>query len=92
MDVEGAAAEMAVAKYFGVYWYPSVNSGKAADVKNFQVRSTNHKNGKLIVRENDEKNEQYILVTCNVQKFNIIGWIWLNDAKQDRYTKMSYLT
>ena len=86
-DADGAAAEMAVAKYFGVYWVPSVNAGKASDVLNFQVRSTSWQNGKLIIRTKDKKNEKYILVTVNVDICNIVGWTWADDAKKEKFWK-----
>lgn len=86
-DADGAAAEMAVAKHFGVYWVPSVNAGKASDVLDFQVRSTSWPSGKLIVRPKDEKNEKYILVIVIAETCSIVGWIWADEAKQDRFWK-----
>lgn len=88
IDVDGAAAEMAVAKYLGVYWVPTVNAGKAADVNGFQVRSTTRENGSLIIRENDVKNEKYILVISQAQTFTVVGWIWCHDGKQERFWKL----
>jgi hypothetical protein len=85
MDIDGAAAEMAVAKYLNMYWVPTVNAGKEADVAGFQVRSTNHLNGNLLIRENDVKREQYILVISQPPTFKIIGWIWSDDAKSEKY-------
>jgi hypothetical protein len=85
MDIDGAASEMAAAKYLNIYWVPTVNAGKAADVAGFQVRSTNHEHGKLVIRENDVKNEKYILVISQPPTFKIIGWIWANDAKNEKY-------
>lgn len=87
MDIYGAAAEMAVGKHFNIYWKPTVNAGKAPDVGRFQVRATTHQNGHLLIRENDEKNEQFIFVTADQQTFKIIGWIWSDDAKKDKFWK-----
>ena len=87
IDIDGAAAEMAVAKHLNVYWVPSVNTGKSADVGNFQVRSTEHEHGKLIIRENDAKNEKFILVIYKPPTFKIVGWIYSDDAKTNKYWK-----
>lgn len=85
IDVDGAAAEMAVAKHFNIYWVPTVNAGKAADVMHYQVRQTQHDNGRLLVREKDKKEEKYILVTGVMNTFRIRGWMWLSEAKQEKY-------
>lgn len=87
IDIDGAAAEMAVAKYLNVYWLPTVNAGKAADVSGFQVRSTTREYGSLIIRENDVKNEKYILVISQAKTFIIVGWIWCDEGKQEKFWK-----
>jgi len=86
-DIDGAASEMAVAKMLNVYWVPSVNAGKAADVESFQIRSTNHEYGKLLIREHDVKNEKYILVVSRHPLFKVVGWMWADEAKVDKYWK-----
>jgi len=84
-DVDGASAEMAVAKHLGVYWNQSVNAGKAPDVLEYQIRSTSHRNGCLIIRERDKVDATYILVITNPPIFKIIGSIHSTIAKQDKY-------
>lgn len=84
-DINGALAEMVVAKAHGVYWLPTVNVGKKADVGMVQVRSNTRKNGHLIIRERDVKNEIYLLVICRNPSFTIAGWMWSDHAKQDRF-------
>lgn len=85
IDTDGAAAEMAFAKYLGVYYEPSVNTFKAPDVSNIQVRGTRLDQGKLIVRKRDPDNEIYVLVINKVPEFRIAGWIKGGDAQQDKY-------
>lgn len=80
-DINGALSEMAVAKAFGVYWNPTVNVGKLADVGKIQVRSNTRKNGHLIIRKRDSDDEVFMLVLCNNPDFTLAGWIWSKDAK-----------
>lgn len=85
-DIDGAAAEMAVAKALGLYWDCSNRSFKRADLAGalLHVRSTNHPDGHLIVRKNDE-NGLYVLVITDSPHYRIVGWISLDGAKEDRF-------
>ena len=85
IDVDGAAAEMAFAKWLNVYYAPSVNTFKAPDVGTMQVRSTKHEHGKLIIRGNDVKDEIVVLVVNRMPTYIMAGWIRTADAKQDKY-------
>jgi hypothetical protein len=88
MEIDGAAAEIAVAKYLGVYWEPSVNTFKAPDVGTYQVRSTPLQHGCLIVRSNDKDTETYVLVICETAtRYRIVGMMTGADAKQIHYFK-----
>jgi hypothetical protein len=85
MDIDGALAEQAFAKYRGVYWNCSNGTFKAPDVEKYQTRSTSHRNGHLIVRPNDEGNEVFVLIITKAPKFYIRGWMTTAEAKQDKY-------
>jgi len=85
LDIDGAASEMAFAKYMNVYYEPTVNTFKSPDVGKIQVRSTKHKTGKLIIRQRDKKNEIFVLVINENPVFTIAGWINLEDAKKDEF-------
>lgn len=85
-DIEGAAAEMAVAKYLGVYWGGSMETFKAADIsEKIQVRQTKYESGRLIVRSEDRDDHVYVLVTGTIPNLTIHGWIEGSEAKQDIY-------
>lgn len=84
-DINGALAESAAAKAFGVYWNPSVNVGKLADVGNLQVRSNTRKNGHLIIRGSDKDEEIFLLVICRNPEFYLVGWMRASDAKVDKF-------
>jgi hypothetical protein len=85
IDVDGAAAEMAFAKWMNVYYEPTLNTFKDPDVGRVQIRSTKHEHGKLIVRDRDVKNEIIVLVINAMPEYRMAGWIYTDDAKQDKY-------
>lgn len=84
-DIEGAAAELAVARALGAYWDAGNKTFKGADVGNVQVRSTTVDNGKLIVRPNDDPAAVFILVTGRVPDLTLRGWMSGKEAKQKKY-------
>ena len=85
IDVEGALAEVAVAKALGIYFSGSVDTYKSPDLVGIQVRWTPLDQGRLIVRDNDCDNENYILVTGTCPNYKISGWIEGFNAKDSQY-------
>lgn len=87
-DVEGAAAEMAVAKLLGRYWSGSVNAFHDPDVGIIGVRHTTRPDGKLIVRDRDKDDVLYVLVTGSNGSYTIHGGIMGADARAlDEYRR-----
>jgi len=88
-DIEAAAAEFAVSLAMNISWQAGVNTFKDADNGNLtQARATKHQDGCLIVRPNDPDNHRYILVIQEGEtRFNIVGWMWGSDAKQEQWKK-----
>lgn len=74
-DVEGACAEVAVAKLLNKFWCGGVGTFKNPDVGNYQVRWTHREDGCLIVRPTDADHEYFILVTGTIPNYKVIGWI-----------------
>lgn len=84
--VLGALGECAFAKATNRYWSGSVNTFKAADVgANIQIRTRSRHSYDLIVREDDNSDDLYVLVTGGPHEYEIHGWISARDAKHDRY-------
>ena len=81
-DIDGACAEMAVAKAMGCYWSGHIGSFKDPDVASIQVRSTNHADGHLIIRDNDQDKFAYILVITDCPHYKIVGGISGKKAKE----------
>lgn len=91
-DIEGAIAEACFAKHHDHYWSCSVNTFKLPDVSEWQVRSTGHRNGHLIIRPNDELPEEHFALvitdTTSTSAYfggDIIGWMKACEAQVDRY-------
>lgn len=76
-EIESCCAEIAVAKWMGLYWAGGVFSGKRAehDVGNKQVRHTVYPNGCLIIYPEDNPDDRYILVTGKAPTYRIVGWM-----------------
>ena len=89
-ESESAAAEIAVANYFGDYGFvPAIdNAHDTADVgENIEVKWTKHANGHLIIqnRPNPRPNDVAILVTGFSPVYVLLGWMPISMAKQPRY-------
>ena len=84
-DIEGAAAEVVVAKALNIYFDGFPGRFKDPDVGEYQVRQTNLNHGKLIVRNDDASDEIFILVTGKCPEFTIRGYMLGGDAKKDEY-------
>lgn len=85
IHIEGAMAEIAVAKALNRYWDAGVNTFKAGDVGNIQVRHTKLAGGRLIVREGDTSEDVFVLVTGTSPAYSVLGWIRGMDAKKEEY-------
>lgn len=99
IDKQGALAEMAVAKALGRAW-----DGKffeisdwlkwrevGNDVSGLEIRSTKHKNGRLIIHPRDKDYAPFILVVQNKDDFELVGWIYgLEGKKQEYFADVGY--
>lgn len=91
VDIEGAAAEMAVAKSFNLFWTPVVREPKELDgdvgfgLQALQVRSTPRDNGRLILHDRDADDAVFVLVTGRLPEFHIRGWTTGREGKQARF-------
>ena len=90
-DIEGCAAERAVAKAYNLYWEPVVENPEelrgdvGMGMRALQVRSTTRKDGRLIVHERDNDEHAFVLVVGCIPEFEIKGWIMGVDAKQEHF-------
>lgn len=85
--IEGAAGEMAFAKFANKFWSGNIGNLDANDVGRVEVRTASDHNRRLIIHKRDPDDRAFVLVTGLAPTFRIRGWIWGEDAKQDRYWK-----
>lgn len=90
--IDGALAEMAVAKLLDRYWCnPIVDRSlrELSDVStDVQVRSTANPVGSLILHPHDLDDARFYLVITSPTpspRFLIVGWIAARDGKQQRF-------
>lgn len=84
VHIEGACAECAFAKGMDIHWHAPVDTFKTGyDVGGFQIRSSEHLDGCLIVRPDDTDDEAtFYLVTGSAPYYTIRGWIVAREAKR----------
>lgn len=84
----GVCAEMAYHKWRNQYYFSNSGTFKGPDAgTNVQIRATEHNNGSLIIRNNDNPDHWYVLIICEVFTFRIAGYIKGRDAQQGRFWK-----
>lgn len=83
IHIEGAAAEMAVAKFLGLYWEGGVNTFKQGDVGDLQVRWTDKESGRLLIRPRDPL-AIYVLAVGRIPEFRVVGWFEYLSARDLR--------
>lgn len=84
LHIEGCLAEMAMAKYLGVYW---AGKGKLRhpDVGDMDVRTRSKSHYRLILHKEDPDDRVFWLM-CGVNgKYDVVGWIRGRDGKQEQY-------
>ena len=85
--IEGAGAEVAVAKHLGLYWSGSVDTYKSEpDVgDDIEVRWRSQRHWDLLVRPDDPEDRFYVLVVGFCPVYTIIGGMWGWEAKRDEW-------
>jgi hypothetical protein len=73
--VQGAVGEIVVAKALGMYFNPTVNSFKAADLSHdIQVRLRIRHDADMGHNDNDNPDHLYVLVTGRGPEYCVHGW------------------
>jgi hypothetical protein len=83
--VEGAMAELAVAKYLGLEWAPEIGNISESDVSGIEVRSTHHQNGRLIIHKEDDSYSAFVLAIGMNGEYRLAGWCYAFDAKRPEF-------
>jgi len=83
--IEGALAEMFVAKTLGVYWSGNLGDLQAADASVLQVRSTKYPTGRLMLHPEDKDDDWFVLVIGDKGAYRIAGCLKAKDGKRAEY-------
>lgn len=85
--IEGALAEMAVAKYLNIFWNGTIGKLHPGDVGKNEVRSTHYEDGHLLLHDEDDDNARFFFVVGINGRYEIKGWIRAKDGKLKEYIK-----
>jgi hypothetical protein len=89
-EIEGACAEMAVAKAVDRYWDMSVGrigGSRDGDVGQLEIRQTDRADGSLIVRPGDNPARPFVLVTGRNGRYTVHGWITGQEARRPEWVR-----
>lgn len=84
-DVNGALAELAVAKWAGVFWSGTIGRIDLPDVGTWQVRSKVRPEHRLVVRPDDADDAVFISVLVRAPQCVLCGWLYGDQAKQAQW-------
>lgn len=88
--IEGACAELAVAKVLGVYWAGTIDTYRAADMVflGHDVEVRWRADGAFLkVRERDPDDRVVVLVKGQCPAYEIVGWILGRHAKENMWRR-----
>jgi hypothetical protein len=84
-DINGCIAELALAKYLGVFWSGTVGRIDLPDVGILQVRSKTETGHRLVVLRSDEDTKPFVSVLVGLPICHLCGWMFARDAKREEW-------
>lgn len=85
-DVEGAAAELAVARALNRYWCGLDGSDRlVGDVDGCQVRHSRRPDASLILHSRDLDDQRFILVVGSMPVLRLAGWAFGHEGKVEGF-------
>jgi hypothetical protein len=86
VHIEGACGELAAAKFLGRYWDGSVDTFRSLpDLGNVEIRTRSKHSYDLIIRDDDDPQKFYVLVTGTAPFYRVRGWIKGENARKDEW-------
>jgi hypothetical protein len=82
--IEGCLTEYALAKHLNLHWEGAGVVG-GGDVGKEEVRATDRHTNSLIIRDSDDDNKRYWLLTGRDGSYHVHGYMYARDAKQAKY-------
>ncbi|MGY3130081.1 hypothetical protein ACVWZM_000763 [Bradyrhizobium sp. USDA 4501] len=84
-DINGCIAELALAKYLGVFWSGTVGRIDLPDVGRLEVRSKIETQHRLVVRKSDDDAKLCVSVLVGIPTCQLCGWMLAQDAKRSEW-------
>jgi hypothetical protein len=81
-DINGCIAELALAKYLGLFWSGTVGRLDLPDVGILQVRSKTQRDHRLVILKSDDDAKPFVSVLVEIPVCHLCGWMLARDAKQ----------
>jgi hypothetical protein len=86
INCDGAAGEMAVAKWLGIFYDGAIGNFRAKDAAEYQVRTNPNDWGDLILHPKDADDDLFILVLSHASPtFQLRGWLQGKEGKQQKW-------
>ena len=87
-NIIGACGEIALSKFLDYPWKPKVDVFQTViDVGMIECRTRTEDWHDLIIRPNDKNDRPYALVIGGFTSFRIVGWIFGENGKQQKWWK-----
>jgi hypothetical protein len=84
-DINGAIAEVALAKHQNIFWAGTVGRIDLPDVGPLQVRSKVEPDHRLVVLPTDHNDRVFVSVFVGLPKCGLCGWMLGGDAKRTEW-------
>lgn len=84
-DIEAACAELVVALYLELPWTGETDLAHCDVGNTIQVRHTQRSDGSLIVHAGERDRDIFVLVTGDMGRYKLRGWLEGAACKQQRY-------
>jgi putative component of toxin-antitoxin plasmid stabilization module len=84
-DINGALAEMALAKHLDRFWSGTIGQISEADVGALEVRSKCEPWHRLVIRATDPPDKIYVSVLVGIPVCQLCGWMRASDAKRPEW-------
>lgn len=81
-DINGALAEMALAKHQNIFWSGTVGRVDLPDVGPLQVRSKTEPDHRLVVTARDKDEDIFVSILVDLPMCRLCGWMRGRDAKR----------
>ena len=85
-DIDGALAELAFAKRFGLFW-GGLGVRGAADVGDFEIRTSRSRGASMIVRDYDSDAARFVLILGGSQDFEVVGGMFGRECKSSEWLR-----